>query len=130
MRKYGSSIKYPIRSSAGPEKFRTHIFLQKYTYNMQEYLLSILDTPSNDTNSTNVDPVPNGASLLTAKIVILFCLLVSSLLSCLLPLVIGRWSYIHRRISVNKIMVFFDLSQGFGGGILLGAGLLHLMAEA
>jgi hypothetical protein len=27
-------------------------------------------------------------------------------------------------------MTFFDLAQGFGGGILLGGGLLHLMAEA
>jgi zinc transporter ZupT len=64
------------------------------------------------------------------KIIILFSLLICSILAAVIPLIIARAKWVKRFITIQKITVIMDLAQGFGGGVLLGGGLLHLMADA
>lgn len=64
------------------------------------------------------------------KIIILFSLLFASIFAALIPLIIARAKWVRRFISIPKITIIMDLAQGFGGGVLLGGGLLHLMADA
>jgi hypothetical protein len=68
--------------------------------------------------------------LVRDKIIILFSLLFASIFAALIPLVVARAKWVKKLISVKKIMIIMDLAQGFGGGVLLGGGLLHLMAES
>jgi hypothetical protein len=68
--------------------------------------------------------------LVRDKIIILFSLLVASIFAAFIPLIIARAKWVQRRISIKKITIILDLAQGFGGGVLLGGGLLHLMAES
>jgi hypothetical protein len=72
----------------------------------------------------------NMVVLLAAKLVILFSLLAASLAAAVVPIILARAKVIHKCISMDKIMMILDLCQGFGGGVLLGGGILHLMAES
>ncbi|KAL0477321.1 hypothetical protein AKO1_005248 [Acrasis kona] len=81
------------------------------------------------TPSPTPEPGPD-LYLRNAKIIALFGLLVGSILAALVPVIVSRARFIRKRVSVKKITIFLDLAQGYGGGVLLGGGLLHLMAEA
>lgn len=69
-------------------------------------------------------------ALLAVKLGILFGLLFTSIAAAVVPLIITRTLCLRRFISLQRITNIMDLSQGFGGGVLLGGGLLHLMAQA
>ncbi|KAL9654898.1 hypothetical protein ABK040_008688 [Willaertia magna] len=91
--------------------------------------LSLLtDNATNHTNHTE-EANTDSTTLLTAKLVTLFFVLFASIGASIIPIILSRVEYFRKKISEEKLSLVIDQCNGFAGGVLIGAGFLHLLAE-